>query len=70
MDMKLTGATWFKSSYSQGTSECVEVAWLSDGGVGVRDSKNPTGPALVFAPAEWDSFMTGVHNGGFAQPTV
>ncbi|MFI7668597.1 DUF397 domain-containing protein [Nocardia sp. NPDC049526] len=68
--MDLTDAAWFKSSYSQAGSECVEVAWLSDGGVGVRDLKNPTGPALVFAPAEWDAFMTGVHDVGFAQPTV
>ncbi|MEV4129375.1 DUF397 domain-containing protein [Nocardia sp. NPDC049707] len=49
-----------QSSYSQAGSECVEVAWLSDGGVGVRDSKNPTGPALVFAPAEWHAFVTRV----------
>ncbi|MFI7668595.1 DUF397 domain-containing protein [Nocardia sp. NPDC049526] len=67
--MSFTGAAWFKSSYSQADQECVEVAWLSDGVVGVRDSKNPTGPALVFAPAEWDAFMAGVHNGGFARPT-
>ncbi|MEV4129378.1 DUF397 domain-containing protein [Nocardia sp. NPDC049707] len=70
MDTKLTGAAWFKSSYSQGTSECVEVAWLGGGGVGVRDSKNPTGPSLVFAPAEWDAFMTGVQDGEFTRSTV
>ncbi|WP_433603300.1 DUF397 domain-containing protein [Nocardia sp. CA-135953] len=68
--MKLPGAAWFKSSYSQGASECVEVAWLSEGGVGVRDSKNPTGAALVFAPAEWDAFMAGVQDGEFTRPKV
>lgn len=47
---------WFKSSHSSGQSECVEVAWMGDGRVGVRDSKNPTGPALAFSPAEWDAF--------------
>ncbi|WP_433756562.1 DUF397 domain-containing protein [Nocardia sp. CA-135398] len=47
---------WFKSSYSEGSGECVEVAWLDAGKVGVRDSKNPTGPALVFSPGEWDAF--------------
>ncbi|MGW4325543.1 DUF397 domain-containing protein [Nocardia sp. NPDC004573] len=30
------------------------------GVVGGRDSKNSTGPALVFAPDEWDVFMVGV----------
>jgi hypothetical protein len=47
---------WFKSSHSSGQSECVEVAWLGSGRVGVRDSKNPNGPALTFGPAEWDAF--------------
>ncbi|MFE9325249.1 DUF397 domain-containing protein [Nocardia sp. NPDC052278] len=32
---------------------------------GVRDSKNPAGPALVFTPGEWDAFTAGVSNGGF-----
>ncbi|WP_433627841.1 DUF397 domain-containing protein [Nocardia sp. CA-120079] len=70
MDVSLTGPAWFKSSYSQAGSECVEVAWLSDGGVGVRDSKNPTGPALIFAPAEWDAFMAGVQDSEFGRPTA
>ncbi|WP_425303156.1 DUF397 domain-containing protein [Nocardia wallacei] len=43
-------ANWFKSSYSSGKTDCVEVAWLDGGAVGVRDSKNPTGPALIFGP--------------------
>lgn len=70
MNMNPAGATWFKSSYSQGTSECVEVAWLEGGIVGVRDSKNPTGPALVFAPGEWDGFTAGVVDGQFDLPVA
>jgi uncharacterized protein DUF397 len=47
-----TGALWRKASRSQGTGgECVEVARVP-GLVGVRDSKDPHGPALVFALAE------------------
>jgi len=53
---ELSGAKWFKSTRSAGGAKCVEVAWLDSGRVGVRDSKNPTGPALVFSPAEWDAF--------------
>ncbi|WP_084161139.1 DUF397 domain-containing protein [Nocardia sp. BMG51109] len=25
---------------------------------------NPTGPALVFTPAEWDAFTTGIKGAG------
>ncbi|WP_330228756.1 DUF397 domain-containing protein [Nocardia sp. NBC_00508] len=60
MTADLSGATWFKSSHSATQSDCVEVAFLDGGSVGVRDSKNPTGPALVFTPGEWDAFTTGV----------
>ncbi|MEV6767974.1 DUF397 domain-containing protein [Nocardia sp. NPDC051030] len=58
------GVRWFKSARSTGAKECVEIAFLP-GGVGVRDSKNPTGPALVFAPAEWDRFTAALMNGHF-----
>lgn len=66
MNKDLSGAQWFKSSHSSGQTECVEVAWLSDCMVGVRDSKNPTDPALVFTPSEWDAFATTVADGKFA----
>ncbi|WP_330232045.1 DUF397 domain-containing protein [Nocardia sp. NBC_00508] len=61
----LSEAEWFKSSYSGSQSDCVEVAWLAEGSVGLRDSKNPTGPALVFTPGEWEAFTAGVNNGEF-----
>jgi hypothetical protein len=35
--------------------------------VAIRDSKNPTGPALAFAPQQWDSFVGGVKAGRFDQ---
>lgn len=63
--MDQTAAKWFKSSRSHGGKECVEAAHLDGGQVGVRDSKNPGGPALVFAPGEWDTFLTGVKSGAF-----
>lgn len=65
VDVDLSGAHWFKSSRSQSGKECVEVAFLGGNMVGVRDSKNPTGPALVFAPGEWDAFTVGVADGEF-----
>ncbi|WP_067679358.1 DUF397 domain-containing protein [Nocardia miyunensis] len=68
MSADLSDAKWFKSSRSQGGRECVEAAFLDGGMVGVRDSKNPTGPALVFAPGEWDAFTAGIQGGAFDQP--
>lgn len=61
----LAGASWFKSSYSGGQTDCVEVAWLASGCVGLRDSKDTAGPALVFASEEWDAFATELRAGGF-----
>ncbi|GAB3203460.1 DUF397 domain-containing protein [Nocardia tengchongensis] len=68
MNGDLSGARWFKSSRSETGSQCVEVAFLDEGLVGIRDSKNPTGPALVFAPGEWDAFTAGVAAGKLDAP--
>lgn len=68
MKINLAGAEWFKSSRSQADRECVEVAFLEGGHVGVRDSKNPTGAALVFTPGEWDAFVAGAVDGAFDRP--
>ncbi|PXX64271.1 uncharacterized protein DUF397 [Nocardia tenerifensis] len=65
MTINTTNARWFKSSHSTAKKDCVEVAHLDNGMVGVRDSKNPSGPALVFSPSEWDAFTAGVADGEF-----
>ena len=56
---------WRKSSYSGSTSNCVEVADL-DRTVGVRDSKNPNGGHLVFAPAAFAAFLNTIKDGQLA----
>jgi hypothetical protein len=67
--MKLTrvpGTRWVKSSYSGPTGgNCVEVTSLADGKVAVRDSRHPSGPALVFPAPEWDAFTGEAKNGEF-----
>lgn len=65
MTVDLSTAEWFKSSHSTGGNDCVEVAHLDNGHVGVRDSKNILGSALVFTPGEWDAFTAGVRRGEF-----
>ncbi|MFJ5104783.1 DUF397 domain-containing protein [Streptomyces sp. NPDC088554] len=49
-----------KSSYSDATGECVEVALNVPHTVAVRDSKHPTGPVLSLAPTAWAAFARGV----------
>jgi len=58
-------ARWVKSSLSFSNGACVEVADLPDGRVGVRHSKDPSGPVLRFTPAEWHAFLTGARAGEF-----
>ncbi|HUY48279.1 MAG TPA: DUF397 domain-containing protein [Streptosporangiaceae bacterium] len=61
----LARATWRKSSYSGGSGNCVEIAGNLPGGVGVRDSKDPSGPALIFTSRAWRAFIAGVKNGEY-----
>jgi len=59
------GVAWSTSSYSGTNGSCVEVARHSPGAVAVRDSKDRNGPALVFTPAQWQEFASGVKSGRF-----
>ena len=61
----LSGLSWRKSTRSGQTGDCVEVAFLPDDRIAVRDSKNRTGPALIFTAAEWSAFTGGVRDGEF-----
>lgn len=57
---------WQKSSYSNPSGNCVELAQLpGDGGVAVRNSRDPQGPALIYTPAEIAAFILGARAGEF-----
>lgn len=66
MTVDLAQARWKKSTRSgPNCDNCVEVAMLPGGAVGMRDSKDPAGPALIFTPSEWDAFVGGAKDGEF-----
>jgi hypothetical protein len=54
---------WFKSSRSTNNAQCVEVRFA--GAVGVRDSKDRSGPTLDVDAAAWRAFVTTVRAGQY-----
>lgn len=56
---------WVKARASSPSGNCVEFANLDNGNIGVRDSKNPTGPVLEFTRSEVDAFVQGAVAGDF-----
>jgi hypothetical protein len=62
---ELARASWRKSSRSGNSANCVETCRLTDGLVAVRDSKDRSGPVLIFTVSEWGAFTHGVRDGEF-----
>ena len=60
-----SGFNWIKSSLSFANGNCVEVASLPGGEIGVRNSRESEGAVLRFTPDEWHAFLGGVRNGEF-----
>jgi hypothetical protein len=60
---EMAAVQWRKSSHSGGSGgQCLEVAQLA-GTIGVRDSKSPNTPHLVFGVADWRAFAQRVKRG-------
>jgi Domain of unknown function (DUF397) len=62
---RLDGAVWRKSQHSNPSGNCVEIAELPDGGIAIRNSRYPAGPALIYSRAEIAAFLRGAKDGEF-----
>jgi hypothetical protein len=61
-----TGALrWRKSTASNPTGNCVELAALPGGAIAVRNSRSPEGPVLICSRAQIADLLAGVHAGEF-----
>lgn len=61
----LDGVVWRKSRHSNSQGSCVEFAKLPDGGIAMRNSRHPDGPALIYTTAEIEAMLLGVKDGEF-----
>ncbi|WP_421107024.1 DUF397 domain-containing protein [Streptomyces sp. NEAU-S77] len=66
----ITSAKWVKSASSNAAGACVELAQLPDGGIALRNSRHPEGPALVYTQAEIAAFVAGAKSGEFDHMTA
>jgi hypothetical protein len=57
-------AAWIKAQASGLSGECVEMRRTGEA-IEVRDSKDPGGPVLRFAPGEWAAWLDGAKTGKF-----
>jgi hypothetical protein len=62
--MEEVGAEGWRRSRRCDSGACVEVAPIN-GGIALRDSKDPDGPILMFTREEWNAFLDGARAGDF-----
>ena len=65
MPANLVPGQWVKSRKSEANGTCVEALKLPQGRVALRNSTDPSGPALVFTADEMDAFLDGAKKGEF-----
>lgn len=61
----LSSVAWTKSSHSNATGNCVELAELPGGRVAMRNSRDPQGPVLIYTRDEIAAFVAGARGGDF-----
>jgi hypothetical protein len=63
--IELRGLAWRKSTRSNPSGNCVEIATLPGGQIAVRNSRHPMGPVLIYTAEEIAAFVTGAKAGDF-----
>lgn len=63
-DIDISRAVFRKSTFSDGGEGCVEAAKLSTSRL-VRDSKDRSGPTLMFTSSAWAAFINDIRQGKF-----
>lgn len=66
---QLRRTTWRKSSHSNPSGDCVELAELTGGKIAVRNSRHPGGPTLLYTRVATAAFLQVVKEGGFDEVT-
>ncbi|WP_411140946.1 DUF397 domain-containing protein [Streptomyces sp. x-80] len=61
----IPNVVWKKSRKTMEEGDCVETAALPGGGVAIRNSREPDGPALVYTRKEMIAFIDGVKGNEF-----
>ncbi|WP_330181382.1 DUF397 domain-containing protein [Nocardia sp. NBC_01503] len=56
---------WRKSTFSNPSGNCVELAKLANGEVAMRNSRDPEGSVLVYTRPEIECFLLGAKSGEF-----
>lgn len=64
MDIDALDAGWRKASHSVNNGACVEVASVP-ASVLVRNTVNPSGAAIAYAPTAWRVFLNSAKDGAF-----
>jgi len=62
---ELSGTTWQKARRSNSQGACVEMPRLGNDSIAVRNSRFPSGPALVYTQEEIDCLILGAKDGDF-----
>ncbi len=57
------GVIWRKSARSNPSGNCVELAQLPTGEIGLRNSRDPQGPVLIYTRSEIRAFIASAKQG-------
>jgi len=61
---------WRKSSYSNPSGNCVELAESASGLIAMRNSREPDGGVILYTRPEMDAFIRGAKSGEFDDLTL